>query len=147
MSQPASSSLSSATFSARAFAVYLFIVGALLILAPNFLLSLFGIAPTTEVWVRVVGVLAFMLGVYAWVGAAHRPFLEASVYTRTAVFVLFTTFVILKLASPMLALFGVVDLLGGLWTFLALKRDLQPASSHRAVAIDIREQDRALAKD
>lgn len=135
MSQPASSSLSSASFSAKAFAVYLFVVGLVLILVPNLLLSLFGIALTTEVWVRVVGVLAFMLGIYAWVGAAHRPFLEASVYTRAAVFVLFTAFAVLKLASPMLALFGVVDLLGGLWTHFALKRGLQPVSSRLSEAI------------
>ena len=117
--------MSKSAFSAKVFAVYLFILGPILILAPNFLLSVFGIASTSEVWIRVVGVLAFMLGVYVWVAAKHdnRPFLEASVYTRTFVFVVLATFAIMGLGSPMLALFGVIDLCGGIWTYCALKAD------------------------
>ncbi len=55
----------------------------------------------------------------------NKPFLEASVYTRFAVFVAFTTFAVVGLASPMIVLFGVADLLGGLWTYFALKADAQ----------------------
>lgn len=73
----------------------------------------------------MVGLIACMLGVYVWVAAKHddRPFLEASVYTRCVVFLAFLTFALLGLASPMIVLFGVVDLLGGLWTHFALKAD------------------------
>ena len=119
--------MSRSAFSAKVFAVYLFIIGPVLVFAPNFLLSLLGIPTTTEVWIRVVGVIAFMLGIYAWVAATHefRPFLEASVYTRFVVFIAFSAFAILKLGSPMIALFGVIDLLGGLWTYFALKADEQ----------------------
>ncbi|MEW6759633.1 MAG: hypothetical protein AB1437_02320 [Pseudomonadota bacterium] len=119
--------MSKSAFSAKVFAVYLFIIGPVLVFAPNFLLSLFGIPTTTEVWIRVVGVIAFMLGVYSWVAATHelRPFLEASVYTRFVVFIAFSAFAILKLGSPMIALFGVIDLLGGIWTYFALKADEQ----------------------
>jgi hypothetical protein len=87
-----------------------------------------------DVWIRVVGVTAFMLGVYAWVAAQHelRPFLEASVYVRFVVFLAFTTFAVAGLASPMIVLFGVVDLLGGAWTHFALKADARP--SHRPLA-------------
>lgn len=117
--------MSKAAFSARVFAIYLFVVGAVLVTAPNFLLSIFGIPPTSEVWIHVVGVIAFMLGIYAWVAAKHelKPFLEASVYTRFIVFVAFTTFAVIGLAPPMLVLFGVADLLGGVWTYFALKAD------------------------
>ena len=115
--------MSKATFSARAFAVYVFIVSTVLVVAPNALLSLFGIAPTAEVWIRVAGVLAFNIGIYAWVGARHRPFLEASVYTRALVCAAFVVFALLGLASPVLLLFGLVDLAGGIWTWLALRAD------------------------
>ncbi|MES2817664.1 MAG: hypothetical protein V4812_01575 [Pseudomonadota bacterium] len=117
--------MSRSAFSAKIFAIYLFVVGAVLVVAPNFLLSIFRIPPTTEVWIHVVGVVAFMIGVYAWVAAKHenKPFLEASVYTRFVVFVAFTTFAVIGLASPMIVLFGVADLLGGLWTYFALKAD------------------------
>jgi hypothetical protein len=107
------------------FAVYLFVVSPVLVCAPNFLLTMFGIAPTGEVWIRVVGVIAFNLGVYMWVAARHenKPFLEASVYTRGSVFCAFVVFALLGLASPMIVLFGLIDLGGGLWTWYALKAD------------------------
>ncbi len=119
--------MSKSAFSAKVFAVYLFVLGPVLVFAPNFLLALFGIPATTEVWIRVVGVIAFMIGVYAWVAATHefRPFLEASVYTRFVVFVAFSAFAILELGSPVIVLFGLIDLLGGIWTYCALKADEQ----------------------
>ncbi|KGF81978.1 hypothetical protein IA69_08540 [Massilia sp. JS1662] len=115
--------MSKATFSARVFAVYVFVVSTVLVVAPNVLLSVFGIAPTAEVWIRVAGVLAFNIGVYAWVCASSRLFLEASVYTRALVCGAFVVFALLGLVSPMIVLFGLVDLAGGIWTWLALKAD------------------------
>jgi hypothetical protein len=121
--------MSKSAFSAKVFAIYLFVVGPLLVFAPNFLLSIFRVPPTSEVWIRVVGVIAFNLGIYAWIAAKHenKPFLEASVYTRIVFFAAFTTFAVIGLASPVLILFGAVDLLGGIWTHFALKADAKPA--------------------
>jgi hypothetical protein len=121
--------MSKSAFSAKVFAVYLFFVGVVLVFAPNLLLALFKIPQTSEVWIRVVGVLAFMIGIFAWVAARHedRSFLGASVYTRFLVFVAFTTFVVIGLVSPMFALFGVIELLGGTWTHIDLKADAQRA--------------------
>ena len=118
--------MSRSALSAKVFAVYLFVVGPVLVLAPN-VLSLFGIAPTGEAWIRVVGLLAFCLGVNLWIAANFRPFLEASVYTRVLVFVVFLVFAIKGLVSPMIVLFGVIDLCGGLWTWFALKADARTA--------------------
>lgn len=115
--------MSKATFSARVFAVYVFAVSSVLIVAPNVLLSMFGIAPTHEVWIRVAGVLAFNIGIYAWVCAGVRLFLQASVYTRALVCASSVVFALLGLVSPMIVLFGLVDLAGGIWTWLALKAD------------------------
>lgn len=119
--------MSKSAFSAKVFAIYLFIVGAVLVVAPNFLLSIFQLAPTSEVWIHILGITVFMLGVYAWVAAKHenKPFLEASVYTRFVVFVTFTVFAVIGLASPMIVFFGVADLLGGIWTHFALKADAE----------------------
>lgn len=130
--------MSKSAFSAKVFAVYLFVIGTLLVVAPNFLLSIFGLPPTSEVWIHVVGVTAFMLGVYSWIAAKHdnKPFLEASVYTRLVVFVAFTSFAVIGLASPIIVLFGVIDLMGGVWTHFALKADAQafgPIPSSRPV--------------
>jgi hypothetical protein len=121
--------MSKATFSARVFAVYVFVVSTVLVVAPNVLLAIFGIASTSEVWIRVAGVLAFNIGIYAWVGAGHRPFLEASVYTRALVCAAFVAFALLGLASPMIVLFGLIDLAGGVWTWLALKADARASGA------------------
>jgi hypothetical protein len=121
--------MSKATFSARVFAVYVVVVSTVLVVAPNVLLAIFGIASTSEVWIRVAGVLAFNIGIYAWVGAGHRPFLEASVYTRALVCAAFVAFALLGLASPMIVLFGLIDLAGGVWTWLALKADARASGA------------------
>ncbi|MGA9520485.1 MAG: hypothetical protein WBV82_03420 [Myxococcaceae bacterium] len=121
--------MSKAARSAKVFAVYLFFVGAMFVMAPNALLSMFQIPQTTEVWIHVVGVLAFMIGIYSWVAAKHedKSFLVASVYTRFIVFFAFGTFVAIGLGSPVLVLFGAIDLLGGTWTHFALKADARGA--------------------
>ena len=108
------------------FALYLFGLGTVLLVAPNRLLGLFDIAPTTEVWIRVVGMLVLFLGVY-YVSAARAnflPILEASVRVRVAVPLFFGAFVALGWAAPALLLFGGVDLAGAVWTFLTLRSEL-----------------------
>ena len=117
--------MSRAAFSAKVFAVYLFVFSPVLVFAPNVLLTMFGIAPTSEVWIRVVGVIGCNLGVYAWVAARHedKSFLQASVYTRGSVFCAFVVFVLMGFASPIIVLFGTIDLCGGLWTWYALRAD------------------------
>jgi hypothetical protein len=46
------------------FGVYLLLLGALLIVAPNSLLGLLRVAPTAEVWIRVLGMVVLLLGAY-----------------------------------------------------------------------------------
>ena len=46
-----------------AFGCYLFPLGLILLLVPNLLLGLFQIPATSEVWIRVVGMLVIFLGV------------------------------------------------------------------------------------
>jgi hypothetical protein len=50
----------------------------------------------------VIGVLAFNIGIYAWVAARHddRRFFAASVYTRVIFFIAVTTFAVLGQAGP-----------------------------------------------
>jgi hypothetical protein len=49
------------------------------------------------------------------------PFFKASVYARPAVIVCFAAFVLLGMARPVLIFFGLIDLLGAIWTGLALR--------------------------
>lgn len=121
--------MSKAAFTVKAFGVYLVLLGIGLVLVPNLLLGLFGIPATSEVWIRVVGLLAFNVGIYYGYAAKSeaRPFFQASVWARAAVPFVFVAFVLLGMVSPMLVLFGVIDLAGGLWTFAALRGERQAA--------------------
>jgi hypothetical protein len=117
--------MSKPAFTLKAFGIYLLVLGVGLTAAPNLMLSLFGMPPTTEVWLRVVGILVFNIGIY-YVYAAKceaRAFFQASVYTRCLVMVAFIAFAALGLAPPMLVLFGAADLLGAVWTQLALRAE------------------------
>lgn len=67
----------------------------------------------------VVLVLAFY-----YIQAARgdvTPLFRWSLFCRPAAFLAFAAFVVLGFAEPMLILFGVIDLLGALWTGLALR--------------------------
>ncbi len=108
-----------------AFGVYLIGLSGLLLVIPNWLIGLFGIAPTSEVWIRVVGMLALFLAVY-YIQAARAEltgFMRWSVYVRASVIGFFGLFVLLDLAPTALLLFAVVDLASAAWTALALRQD------------------------
>lgn len=105
------------------FSLYLVGLGLILLIVPNSLLGLFAMAQATEVWIRVVGMLALLLGCYYFLAARQEmtPFFQWTVYIRTSVIFFFTLFVLLDFAKPSLILFGVIDLLGAIWTALALR--------------------------
>lgn len=104
------------------FGLYEFVLGLVLLLIPNLLLPLFGFRPTTEPWIRVVGMMELILAYYYVRGACGemRPLLRGTVHERSFAFICLIALVALGLATPMLALFGLVDLAGAVWTGLAL---------------------------
>jgi hypothetical protein len=115
--------MSKAALSVFVFSIYLFALGAVLLIAPNALLLLFGLPETSEVWVRVVGMLVVILGYYYATAARNEltAFLRATVYARISVLVCFTAFVFFGFAPPVLILFGVIDALAAGWTAIALR--------------------------
>jgi len=105
------------------FGIYLVVLGITLIALPNLLLNAFGFPATSEVWIRVVGMLVLILAFY-YTQAARKEltvFFQWTVYARASVIVFFLAFVVLGLAKAALILFGVVDLAGAIWTGLALR--------------------------
>jgi hypothetical protein len=82
------------SFTIKAFGYYLIVLGFVLIFSPNILLAIFMMPTTTEVWIRVVGVLVLNIGVYYIFAALceAKSFFKASVYTRTFVLVSFIAF-------------------------------------------------------
>jgi hypothetical protein len=116
-----------AAVSVLAFGVYMLVMGVLLLAVPNVLLSLVRYPITDELWLRVLGVVTLILGYYYTVAARDEltSFFRASVIARPLLIVFFCTFVALGIAEPVLVLFGVVDLLGAIWTALALRYSQQ----------------------
>jgi hypothetical protein len=105
------------------FGLYLGLLGITLLAAPNVLLGIFLIPSTAEVWIRIVGMLLFWLGFY-YIQAARKEmtdFFQWTVYVRSTIILFLTAFVLLGFVSPVLILLGVVDLLGAIWTGMALR--------------------------
>jgi hypothetical protein len=124
--------MSRAALSTKLFAAYLFLLGAVFVIAPNLLLSLFRI-PSAEGWVRIVGLLAFNIGAYGWVAARneYKAFFVASVWMRVEVWLVLTALAVLGLVPPVIALFGVADLIGGVWTHYCLRSDARGSQVFR----------------
>lgn len=105
------------------FGIYLSLAGLSFIFIPNLVLPIFGFPTTTEVWIRLVGLLTAILGMYFLYSVRRNDqhFFRASVYARLIFFIGVTLLVLFKLGSPMLILFGLVDLAGAAWTWSALR--------------------------
>ena len=116
--------MTSAGKSVYYFGFYLLILGATLTGFPNVLLSTFQLPETNEIWIRVVGVLVFNIGLYyVFMAPTHSTlFYSISVYTRASILVWFIVFVLMGWAPALLILFGAVDMAGALWTFVAMRK-------------------------
>ena len=106
------------------FGCYLLALGVALLLFPNALLGLFGVAPTIEVWIRVLGMLVLFFGAYDILAALSElhAFMRWSVPVRASVILFFAVFVLLGYAPAVLLLFGLADLVGAAWTWVALRQ-------------------------
>lgn len=117
--------MSRAAKSLFVFGIYLCGLGLFLLLAPNLLLRVFGAPATSEVWIRVNGMFVLCLSFF-YVQAARNEltaFIRWTVWARVAVIFYFAAFVLTVSAPKALLLFGLVDLLAAVWTWLALKKD------------------------
>jgi hypothetical protein len=111
------------------FGIYLIANALVLVAIPNTLLGLLRLAPTTEPWIRVLGVVVGVLGGY-YVSAARQGltgFFHATVWGRGIVLVALAVLVGLGLAPPILIGFGLVDAAGALWTWVALRSPIGAA--------------------
>jgi hypothetical protein len=117
--------MSKAALSVWVFSIYLFLLGAVLVIVPNVLLAPFGFPDTDEVWVRVVGMLVVILGYYYRTAAISEStaIIRATVVGRSLVLVFFIIFVALRFAPPALILFGVIDAAAAAWTAVAVTKE------------------------
>jgi hypothetical protein len=107
------------------FGLYMTVLGIALVLAPNPLLGLVGIAETTDVWVRVVGVLVVVIGVLdILVGRADlRIVMRWGIYLRSGAAASLVAFWVADLVEPGILIFAAVDALSVAWTVFALRAE------------------------
>ena len=121
--------MTAAAMSVFSFGCYLVINGLTLIFAPNMLLSWFGIAPTSDPWIRVLGVVVFVLGLY-YASAGRQgivAFFRWTIWGRTIVPVAFIALVAAGMAPRQLIVFGLIDAAGAVWTAFAMRARAVPA--------------------
>lgn len=107
------------------YSFYMMGMGLGLFLFPNPILGTFGFGTTTEVWVRVLGLMVFCTGILYWYCARtdQTGFFRVSVPERGVFFLGTLALVVFLDVTPMLAVIGSVDLLGAVWTGLSLRRN------------------------
>lgn len=120
--------MSRAARSLFAFGIYGVVAGLAIIAVPSRFLSATHLPTSPEGWMRVVGILAMVVGTYdiSIARAECLPLIRASVLVR---FGFAAGAVVLFVTGQMPAsavLLGAVDVSGATWTILALKRDGVP---------------------
>jgi len=117
--------MSKSALSLFVFSIYLYVMGFVLVVAPDTLVRIFMFPEADGLWIRVVGMLVIILGFYYSHAARadFRPFFVWTVIARSAVLLFFIAFVIGNLAPPTLILFGVVDFAAAMWTLFAIRSD------------------------
>src|SRR5712672_3307034 len=87
-------SMSAAARTILVYSIYVFGLGATLLLAPNIPLPIVGLPQATEVWIRVAGMTVIFLSIYFYVAARneYREIFKASVPIRFAVVGFFAAF-------------------------------------------------------
>jgi hypothetical protein len=115
--------MSRASVSIFVYGWYFLAMGLAMAVVPNLLLLLLGVAPTGEAWIRILGVVVTIIGLY-YLAAARAEAVEFFRWTtwgRAIVLPAFVLLVVFANAPPMAILFGAIDAAGAVWTRLALR--------------------------
>ena len=105
------------------FGIYIVVVvGCGFVFMPNVVLPMFKLPKTNEPWIRILGFIVALLGVYYINAALHglTAFHWSTVWGRFAVLAFFIILSALKQTKPTIIIFGVIDSAGAVWTLLTL---------------------------
>lgn len=108
---------------------YALLGGLSFLVFPDFVASVLGFPPPTEVWMRVFGLEVAVLGFFYITAARNElvPYFKASIIGRTVFTFVLILLWVFGVAKWNVILVGVVDLFGSLWTGMAL-RSANPAN-------------------
>jgi hypothetical protein len=105
-------------------AIYVIITGLQLIFVPNMLLSMFGFEPTSEIWIKVLGIVILPLSAvyYAISKQGNEESVRATIISRGFVGIGFTLMALLGQAPMALILFAGIDIATAVWTWMEMKK-------------------------
>lgn len=117
--------MSKSAISVLVYGIYLAISGLMLLFVPNLLIGSLGIEPTSEVWIRLSGILLMAVSVYYFLGSKYEivVIFKATVFIRFSIIFFFTAFALLSMVSPNIIVLSLIDLFGGIWTYVMLKKE------------------------
>ena len=116
--------MNGAAISLFVFGLYMiFAVGGGFMFAPGFVLDLFGLSAGDGIWVRFVGMLASILGVYYIMvaRAGLDRFYPWTVATRYYAATFMIVIVLLGKMGPGLILIAAIDVVAATWTWYAVR--------------------------
>ena len=113
--------MSRAAKSIAVWGVYMMVVGLGCLLIPNTILTILGLPTTTEVWIRVIGLLVVVFGAYYFYCARKNaiPFFRVTVPGGIVFAIGLVALVALGLSGPTLIIFGAMDMVGAIWTWMS----------------------------
>ena len=100
-------------------------MGVLVWVIPEQFISIFKLPEIPVAWLRVIGLLAIILGSYDIVSGRNnlQPLIKASIYMRLFFFAGIIVLVVSGQMPKEVIPLGITDLLGAVWTILALKAE------------------------
>ena len=107
------------------YGIFYAINGLMLLLAPNILLDSLSIENTTEVWIRLAGILLTAISIYYFIAAKYEiiVIMKATAFIRLTIILFFTAFVLLDMVSSSIIIISILDFIGGAWTYLMLRKE------------------------
>ena len=104
--------------------VYVALTGISLIFMPNTLLGLFDLGSTSEVWIRILGLIVLSLAIvyYGILKSGNKEVVQTTVYSRLFVGAGIMIFALMGFSKMTLTLFAGVDIATAIWTYMELKK-------------------------
>jgi hypothetical protein len=104
--------------------LYVLTSGLLILFATNTVLPIFGFAPTTEIWVKVVGVLGTCFSIlYYYINKyGSREIVFSTILGRLFASVCFVIMVLMDEAPAALLFFAAIDTATAVWTWFEMKK-------------------------
>jgi hypothetical protein len=115
--------MTAAARSILVYSIYVFALGATLLLVPNLPLPIVGLPQAGEVWIRVAGMTVIFLSIFYFLAARneYREIFVASVPIRFAVVAFFAAFALAGYTSWNILLLTPFDVLFAIWTWTSLR--------------------------